>query len=38
MNKTVDIVVGLMFGSCGKGKIVENIAHRYDIMVRTGAP
>lgn len=34
----VDVVVGLQFGSEGKGRLIERIADKYSIMVRTGAP
>ncbi len=37
-NRCVDILVGLQFGSEGKGKIVSNIADGYDGSVRVGAP
>jgi len=37
-NKCVDIVVGLQFGSEGKGRLVERIAQNYKYHVRTGAP
>ena len=36
--KTVDIVLGSQAGSEGKGKIIENIAPDYSVLVRTGAP
>lgn len=34
----VDSIVGLMWGSEGKGKIVSSLASYYDAAVRTGAP
>lgn len=34
----VDAVVGLQYGSEGKGRLVELIAQNYNILVRTGAP
>ena len=37
-NRCVDIVVGLQFGSEGKGRLVERIAKDYKYHVRTGAP
>jgi len=37
-NQCVDIVVGLQYGSEGKGRLVERIAKNYAIHVRTGAP
>ena len=34
----VDIICGMSFGSEGKGRLIEQIASNYDILVRTGAP
>lgn len=38
VNKCVDILVGLQFGSEGKGAVVSRIAHEYAGSVRVGAP
>jgi len=35
---SVDVIIGLGFGSEGKGRLIEHIAPQYDILVRTGAP
>lgn len=37
-NKTVDVLVGLQFGSEGKGKIAAMLANEYAASVRVGAP
>lgn len=37
-NRNVDVLVGGQWGSEGKGNIVSRIAHKYDVMVRTGGP
>lgn len=37
-NRNVDVLVGGQWGSEGKGNIVSRIAHKYDVLVRTGGP
>lgn len=38
VNKCVDVLVGMQFGSEGKGKIVGYLAHEYQAAIRVGAP
>jgi adenylosuccinate synthase len=38
MNKCVDIIVGLQYGSEGKGKIAAHLANDYAAAARVGAP
>lgn len=38
MKKLVDCLVGLQWGSEGKGKIVAYLAKEYKVMIRTGGP
>lgn len=38
MTRSVDVIVGLQYGSEGKGAVAHRLAWRYDAAVRVGAP
>ena len=34
MKSKVDVILGLQWGDCGKGKIIDSISQNYDIVAR----